>query len=337
MRHKLTDKLSCCVHFCGEKMDLMQDVGDDGAAAVVGYLSKLKERYEFKCCSLNLFCRVCPTCVPLCFLHNVYPKWCLSLVCCNGFCSRQWYTCFRCPESPKMYRRKDLDLHNILHETPSLDDGADNNSDESARLEEHEEERKLREFFASEPGWATFFLHHRKGNALKYLVANQFSDVAEAGSITREDAELHVLIAAHSHKLTKGERYQFAEILRRISEKNVRELIEEKKALSHERQPDIAISCNIPITKNDLLHYVRGKDSIMENLPQPKIYSAENGDAYVRLIDVLKLYLSFGLKPSTVKTIGETGPVGRYGTTADIWQSNNAKKTAAETTTQEQH
>ena len=64
----------------------------------------------------------------------------------------------------------------------------------------------------------------------------------------------------------------------------------------------------------------------MTCIPQPPVYLASNGDAYVRLPDVLKLYMSFGLTPSTVRNINETGPVGSDKVCENFWKCEQAKK-----------
>ena len=338
MRAYLQSQINCHPFFAhvisANAMDFLDDFGGNGNVSLVQYLTHLKERYDFRCCSLNLLCISCSDeDIPLCFLHHEFSGWCLSLSCSNPTCRRVWYCCFKCQDSPKMHRRGDLEIHNIIHSIEN-----ENEDRRFAAASEHavssvndpvqqayREELRLRQYFSHNLCWADFFVNHRRGLALKSLVAKQFSDVAEPKDISQEDAELHVLIAAHCHSLTKGERYQFAEILRRISEKYKRAYLSESKEGNHENN-NTSIECSIPESRNELLHYIRGKNSIMNNVPQPAVYSATNGDAYVRLIDVLRLYLSFGLKPSTVKTINQTGPVGRYGTTEDIWQSINAKK-----------
>ena len=193
---------------------------------VSAFLDWAKERYDFQCCSNNLLCQKCPRNVPVCFINHRFPKWCLSLSCSSSRCDRKWHTCFLCSEGAKMYRIERLQDHEKWHQQQlaqfEVDMTTQSNNDTSTTEYAPTTDDKLRSY-CPDPNWATFFIHHQRGNALKYLVARQFSDDANPNHITKEDAELHVLIAAHCQNLTKGERTQFAEILRRIADKSERE------------------------------------------------------------------------------------------------------------------
>ena len=297
-----------------------------------GFRSLMKKRYAFNGNFEDLLCSRCPGKVPVCFLSNRFPKWCLSLGCSEQHCCRKWHACFVCEDAGKMQcRLKDLESHNLLfHQFPAditMAPARSNEGSISSGTSTTETgdavsgiEDDIHEFFADQEGWAEFFLHHRKGNALGFLVSNQFLDSPDPSCVSTADAELHVLIAAHCSNLTKGERQQFSEILRRISEMNRND---------HNNGTGIInrhFHCKVPESRLELLQYVEGKKPILRNIPVPLIHSASNGDAYVRLPDVLKLYLSFGLKPSTVRYVNETGAVGRDGVTEDIWKSPHAKK-----------
>ena len=300
-------------------MDFWCDAKHNGGDVDL-YLALIRERYGCICPNDNLLCQTCPDSVPVCFFNNRYPKWCLSLGCSLPECSRRWHTCFLCSVNQKFIRRNELERHDKMHaqwQDEEDDEAIDRNGDSAAAASTDEDiADRLRDYFPEQREWATFFLHHRNGKALKYLVANQFLDSPEPSDITTSDAELHVLIASLCENLTKGERMQLAEIFRRIYEKSNLE----------RNKTSPGISCKIPESRLELLRYVDGKKSIMENIPVPKIYTASNGDAYVRLPEALQLYLCFGLKPSTVRLINETGPVGRDGVTDTIWNCPHARK-----------
>ena len=257
------------------------------------FLQQIRERYDFQCKSANLLCYSCSGngAVPMCFLHNRYPKWCISLACSEHQCGRKWHACYKCNNSVKMYRLCELEKHeaeNHVHSQPILTDVLFSVHGDNDIVTE------LQGYFSDHEGWANFFLHHRGGNALRYLVANQFLDAAEPSCISTSDAELHVLIASLCYILTKGQKAQFAKILRRIVEKTNSDSVGDDYTGFH---------CQIPQSRLELTRYVEGTKAIMTNVPVPRIYSASNGDAYVRLPDVLKLYLSFGLRPSTVRLV----------------------------------
>ena len=291
------------------------DSGRHHEDSIEKFLLEMTERHEYQCRPENLLCYSCCDSVPVCFLHNRYPKWCISLVCSAEECNRKWYACLRCENSVKMYRRGDLEKHNTeMHEQQQITSHDETTSSYDTGSSTIESE--LHGYFAGFVGWADFFIHHRKGNALQFLVAKQFLEKADPSCISPSDAELHVLIASLCSNLTKSEKAQFAEILRRISEKNKGDC----------NSVDFSFHCKIPETRLEVMHYVEGKNAILKNIPTPPIYNATNGDAYVRLPDVLRLYLSFGLQHSTVRYVNETGPVGREGVSLDIWKSPHAKK-----------
>ena len=293
---------------------------------VTQYLDWVKERYSYLCSDENLLCRKCTDSIPVCFTSKRFPRWCLSFACSKQGCGRKWHTCYRCVDSARIRRSEDLLRHDELHQ-PQKNGGAAELHDsvtETSGNNQQMTEDPLQSYFPQSE-WADFFTHHRDGNALRFLVAKQFSDSQNPSHITQEDVELHVLIAALCNNLTKGQKLQFAEILSRVykkdSARDCQVKIDDKLDTSQ-----LVLNCGIPTTCNELLGYVQGKRSILSNIPQPTIYSASNGDAYVRLPDVIKLYLSFGIKPSTVRTINETGPVGSDAVTEDVWNSCQAKK-----------
>ena len=214
-----------------------------------------------------------------------------------------------------MYRMRQLEAHEQIHQhdasfsedEASFVAATDDDDDETLRA-------RLSTLFAGHEEWADFFIHHRRGSALRYLVSNQFSDCLEESHVSDSDAELHMLIASHAHSLTRGENVRFAEILKRIYEKG------KKTAKSEEH------SFPIPTTPLALNRYLDGSKTIMSKIPVPPIYSAENGDAYVRLKDIVRLYYGFGLHATTVRLISETGPVGREGVSNNVWQTVQARK-----------
>ena len=274
------------------------------------HIGALCQRYGIQSDLENLSCVSCVSALPVCFVNPKYPKWCLSLVC---SCGRKWYCCRACAETGKFHRTQQLEIHELIHQPDQPDD-----DDESAAAPTDDDEDALKEklsaLFAGNDKWTQFLMHHRNGTALRYLVAHQFSDCLECGDVTDSDAELHILIASHAHSLTKGERAQFADILGRIYKKG-------KSA-----RLSTALEIPIPTTPLEINRYLDGSRAIMTNIPAPKIHTAENGDAYVRLKDIIKLYYSFGLHATTVKLISETGPVGREGVSNNMWQTPQARK-----------
>ena len=181
----------------------------------------------------------------------------------------------------------------------------------------------LRSIYPPDSNWADFFLHHKHGNGKKFLVSKQFSDIVDPNTITDDDAELHMLIAAHVHSLSKNEKSAFAEILKRVRLKCLSEAGSSKDTIS-----PLAVTmthCSIPTTSLLMSHYEKGQRAIMTNIPVPKIRVADNNDAYVDLSDVLKLYFSFGLRPDAVRRTAEAGPIGGNGTVNSVWHSRAAK------------
>ena len=275
------------------------------------YTRVLCNRYDIKCELENLSCANCLGVSPVCFVNPKYPSWCLSLVC---VCGRKWYCCRSCEDLAKLHRTRQLEGHDQIHQNAL---SADDDTSYTAAVDDDENEdlrERLTRLYAGNEEWAEFFMHHRRGSALRFLVSNQFSDCLDERHISDADAELHMLIASHAHNLTKGENAQFAEILKRIYNKGMEERSSE------------AINFSIPTTQLAINRYLEGSRAIMTNLPVPPIYAADNGDAYVRLKDVIKLYYGFGLHATTVRLISETGPVGREGISNNIWQTVQARK-----------
>ena len=282
--------------------------------SVKEYVRMISSRYDVKPNEENLCCTSCVGVFPVCYVNPRYPNWCLSLVC---GCRRKWHCCRFCDSYGKLYKASQLLAHDQLHQVQD-DDSSD--CDDGACLptvanhEDYDLKDKLSALFADNQHWVEFFLHHRKGSSLRFLVSQQFSDCLGEADISDEDAELHMLIATHAHHLTKGEKFQFAEILRRIFQ------MEKKERVSGE------LRLPIPTTSLELNRYLDGKRAIVSNIPVPEVHMAENGDAYVRLRDVIQLYYSFRLHATTVRQINETGPVGREKVSNNIWQTNQAQK-----------
>ena len=278
--------------------------------SVEDHVRAITSRYEANCSQENLCCVSCVDAFPVCYLNPRHPKWCLSLVC---TCGRKWHCCRICDSYGKFHKARQLQEHDRLH----VDD--DSSEDEFSSLSEAIQERftlkdQLSALFTDNEDWVEFFLHVKGGSALRFLVAQQFSDCLDHNDVANDEAELHMLIAAHAHNLTKGEKVRFVEILQRIF------------ALGKKERVAGALQLPIPTTPLQLNRYLDGRNAIMRNIPIPEIHTAENGDAYVRLQDVIKLYYSFGLHATTVKLISETGQVGRDKISNNIWQTNQARK-----------
>ena len=316
----------------------------NGVEEPASFCKLIRGKYDIKADSdVKLLCCSCPNFVPLCFVSMHYPSWCLSFACGNRSCNKRWSLCYRCTKPKRLHRmvdqkKHDVEMHGGVSELDSeeLDsqelgsqelDSQELDSPVETELEEINADKqlmsKLKTIYPPGSNWAEFFVNNRNGKGKKFLVARQFADTVDPDSISDDDADLHMLIAALTHALGKNEKAMFAEILRRVRCKFLSETSDGQKftPLGNTTMTD----CSVP-TKNLLLsHYVKGTRAIMTNLPVPNIHIAENGDAFVSLSDVLKLYFSFGLQPHGVKRIQEAGPLGSRGTVNNVWESREAK------------
>ena len=80
-------------------------------------------------------------------------------------------------------------------------------------------------------------------------------------------------------------------------------------------------SLDVPSNENDLRRYTDGVNSILANIPTPKINITEDGSACVLPSQVLRIYLSLGIKPHVIKSLED---VDTSNGVSMYWQSEQA-------------
>ena len=182
----------------------------------------------------------------------------------------------------------------------------------------------LKKMFPDE-NTASFFQHGTKNCGKSYIASCQLTKTDNPSVVSELDTELHLLLASLLLRITKGERYLLSQIMSRVVQKIVKDVTENsglnegdetaRKTVKHLQIP-------LPSSENEFRQYLDGTTAIINKIPTPTIRVTADGDAYVLVSDVIRLYFGLGIKPHMIKTEADITRNG--GTITTAWQSKKA-------------
>ena len=144
--------------------------------------------------------------------------------------------------------------------------------------------------FAGSQNSARYFWeeHNASSGGVRSIVARcQFGMSSCASSLSLHDVKFVTEMARFCHSLSRGQREQFAEILRMTAEKTTRD----KQTKEKDRPWKVSIPQSYLDIRQNITNY---DDAFLNILPTPQVKSIGSNFAYVGLREVVQNFLAFG-------------------------------------------
>ena len=147
------------------------------------------------------------------------------------------------------------------------------------------------------PSMKKYFAYIGREQASDYLVSMaQFHSDAYVGKMSKEEVDVHVNFASILMKTSRLEIPQLLSTIEKIVNVRVKQTLQEKQLMNNS---DLVspTRTQIPLTESSVRSlYLKGKYSLIENLPRPKVSMLEDGKhAYVSLYDIIQDAFGHGL------------------------------------------
>ena len=142
-----------------------------------------------------------------------------------------------------------------------------------------------------------YFSHIGKEQASDYLVSmSQFHSDAKVGNMSKEEVDAHVNFASILMKTSRLDIPQLLSTIQKIVNVSVKQALEEKE-LDKIVHSHCATKTEIALTESSVRSlYLKGKYSLIENLPRPKVLMLEDEKhAYVSLYEIIQDAFGHGL------------------------------------------
>lgn len=225
---------------------------------MANYIKEIETNYNIRITNniTSLLCRCDAQHPPEQHQCGKFPMWCLGFRCRSQKCraKKKWYVCIHCinvlEKNKKMYRPKQLILHNQLHETfamsfekhvfkdslnstkfglhkqpeNSLDESLVNDATNCTNVASRISPEIVNNHAVVNPSLEKHLDYYRaleKGVAMRYVVNKQFAlDNNISSTISTLSATLHTLIASVSFSQSNSESTVFAKLLYLINQSN---------------------------------------------------------------------------------------------------------------------
>lgn len=243
----------------------------------------------------------------------------IALFTCTTNSNHKWYVCIECNDPTKRWTTLQSAR---THERKSPHDNTEfrkpsdyeSTSSMSAPMDNNNNNRitgciNLVEF--GRPESKEFYLHEVNGKGRASLVARSMTSrpLGAQDNLDKDRIDFHMQIARLSNNLTSSQMMQFAGILRFVQKRYLDIADEEAKAAepiakrqrkaspSQNRWSDFAsfIREDLPTSKADIRRrYLEGTNSILQNLPHPKVELLDGKVGYASVIDCLRDFMANG-------------------------------------------